>query len=129
MGGDPHPGIQLPQDWELIGFFECEPTLAYEGDADYGWQYNTLTFETTRGKNRVRCTIDPSYGELGIEWERDSIPLVQLRMCYGKRLTVHSDSGREYMRVTFDETSFLLPLILQLKPSVHIEWGATRWVQ
>lgn len=129
MGSERHPGIELPQDWELIGFFECEPELAYEGTEDYGWLYNTLTFTTQRNQDRLSCTIDPSYGEMQIDWSREGVSLVQLKLCYGKRLTVHSEGGREFMRVEFEDSSYLLPLILQLKPTIQIEWGATRWLQ
>lgn len=32
------------------------------------------------------------------------------------------------MQIDFDPEKYILPLILQLKPTVKISWGVTRWL-
>jgi hypothetical protein len=118
-------GIQLPQDWELIGFFEAEPRLTYD---DEPWCYNEVVFETHRNGNVIECAISPSYGELKLIWLRDEQKLVELDLCFANRLTVHSEHGCESIQIDFDSEKYLLPLILQLKPTVQISWGVTRWL-
>ena len=47
--------IKLPEEHELIGFFECEPELL---DSDVKpWCYNELKFTTVRGEDEVEVKI------------------------------------------------------------------------
>lgn len=126
MSGSDHPGIRLPQDWELIGFFEAEPILADKSN-DYGWQYNTLTFVTGRGEDEVTCTIQPSYGELAIAWARSGKKLVELNTVFAERIRLEKEGDAERMRVDYLESTKLLELVLQLKPTISITWGISRW--
>jgi hypothetical protein len=41
----------FPEDWELLAFFESEPTIE---DRDVPWFYNCMTFETTRALDHVQ---------------------------------------------------------------------------
>jgi hypothetical protein len=123
------PGMAIPADWELIGFFEAEPELADTGEDQYGgWHYNTLKFRTQRGEDVIECVLSPAFGELTLRWSKYEIELIELALCFGRILTVHSDSGREWMEVEFEEEKYLLPFLLQLKPTVKVEWGTTRWL-
>lgn len=115
----------LPQEWELIGFFEVEPRLTYD---DEPWYYNEVVFETRRNDDLIECAICPSYGELKLVWLRDELKLVELDLCFANRLSIHSEHGYESMQIDFDPEKYILPLILQLKPTVKISWGVTRWL-
>jgi len=109
----------FPEQYELIGFFECEPALA---DAEVPWAYNSLRFDTMRGANHLVCEIEPGYEVVRLEWARDGVEIVRLEMNGVHGLIVETVGDRETLIGTF-----LDPVIdefrLQLQPSVHLRWG------
>jgi hypothetical protein len=111
---------EFPADYELIAFFEAEPTVLDPG-AD--WIYNTLEFATTRDGIEVQCRVNLSYGELttrllvgGAE-----VAKFELRDAAGFRLVM--EKGREALYVTFPPSLLLHDFVLQLKPRVRAAWG------
>lgn len=72
----------FPDEWELIGLFECEPKLS---DDDIPWAYNTLLFETTRGRDRLRCLIEAGYGDFRFHWWEGDKLRTQLELRFSWR--------------------------------------------
>jgi hypothetical protein len=112
--------LSLPEEFELISFFESEPKLA---DPKIPWVYNNLKFETQRGSDRLLCEIEPAYGEMKIHWERDGVMLANLELNNLSALTVHIAKGNEYMIVDGigDDPATLLKL--RTKPFICIEFS------
>ena len=111
----------FPENWELIEFFESEPLLLDPAPAA-GWFYNRLTFETVRGEDAVRCEIEPGYRTLQFVWSRAGRELVSLDMRAISGLSIEKHGDKEILAAMFQE-DFLLPLRIQLKPTVHVFWG------
>ena len=116
------PAVQMnpfPENWELLEFSEAEPQLADPGGV---WFYNRVTFSTIRGEDEVRCAIEPAEYVLDLQWCRGGKELVSLAVRRVRGLMIEKNSGKEVLVVTLDN-DHLLPLRVQLKPSVHVFWG------
>ena len=111
--------LSIPEEHELIGFFETEPELA---SADAPWCYNQLTFRTVRGSDRITCQIEPASAELSIWWERDSRPCVSLKLNRVESLSVHIAKNDDYMVVSGESMRPSTLLKLRLKPHVSFEF-------
>jgi hypothetical protein len=107
----------FPEQFELISFFESEPTLY---DPSVPWFYNHLGFVTVRNRDRVECEIEPSDLIFRLRWYRDDIQLLNLNLEVVTGMEVESREGKEVMRVKFSETSGIGSLILQLEPVTHV---------
>jgi hypothetical protein len=70
----------FPQEWELLSLFECEPTIV---DRGVPWEYNCLIFETSRGKDHIRCEIEPGYETIKLQWwqEKNDVLTLDLHWC------------------------------------------------
>jgi hypothetical protein len=111
----------FPAEHDLIELFEVEPSVL---DRNVPWAYNSLTFETIRGADRVVCEIAPGYGEVNVRWSRNDSDLVHLRVRRVAGLTIERMGVREVLVGTFEDKVFL-PLRLQLRPAIHLSWGTT----
>jgi hypothetical protein len=109
----------FPADHELIGFFEVEPILA---DQNVPWCYNTLTFVTIRGSDKVACEICPGYGTIRLLWERDGNPIGRFELAAVSGLHLTSKDGAEFVAATFSLAK-VSEFKLHLKPHVQVEWG------
>ncbi len=111
---DPFPALH-----ELIALFEAEPTYL---DPGVPAAYNTLTFVTERGADRVRCEIAPADGVLRLEWERDGVALVRADFADVAALRAEAERGREALVVEL-RMPRARPFRLQLRPAIHVSWG------
>jgi hypothetical protein len=80
------------------------------------WAYNSLTFDTTRGEDRVVCEIQPGYGEVRVRWSRKGADLVRLDLRRvaglaieraGEREVLVGTSATNAVAVTAGDLSFL----------------------
>jgi len=110
----------FPDDYELIGFFEAEPTIL---DPGVPWLYNTLDFSTSRNGIEVRARIIPSYRELTLRLllAGHELALFELKEVEGFRIV--TDNRREALVVTFAAQRGLDDFVLQLKPDIRVSWG------
>lgn len=111
----------FPEEWELLSLFECEPVL---DDPEVPWAYNRLTFDTKRGSDRILCVIEPGYCCLDFTWWHNTTKHLALKLRSVQGITVASGGGIEFFVATFRDEC-LLPLRLQLKPSIECEWGTS----
>jgi len=115
--------IEMPELWELIALFECEPVLADEG---VPLSYNMLNFTSTRGADELCCQISPGYGDVHFKWTRQSLKRIDLNLHSVHRLAVFLGSW-EGLEITFDDRRRMEMLRLQLKPEITIEMGMKIW--
>lgn len=112
--------MNIPPEHELLELFEAEPVVLEPG---MPWVYNSLTFTTQRGQDDVRCVLVPGYSEIELTWTRDGRVLVQLSVEHVEAVRAETDGSGERLVATFNEKAMLLPLILNLKPFVSVQWG------
>lgn len=120
MGSSAASGIDMPEEWELDGFFEVEPILT---DRDVPRYYNQLKYITHRGEEEITFIIEPGYSAISVHWSRNGTKLVDVVTGHVAGIRVLSERGRELLKVTFHESTDYYPLILQLKPSIYVSWG------
>lgn len=108
----------FPENYELIGFFEAEPSLA---DPGIPWFYNRLTFRTERGPDTVICQLEPACGELALWWQQDGKPRANLKLNRIGSVSVHMARNDDYLLVSGDGAEPGTLLKLRLKPHVSIE--------
>jgi len=111
--------MKLPDDWQLLSVFEVEPVVS---DPGVPWAYNTLTFETTRGEDHVRCDIIPGYDEFRLVWTRGDERIMTLTLCRVAALAVCTEHGNDSISLEFADEN-IGPLILQLKPHVMVAFS------
>lgn len=112
--------LVLPEEFELISFFESEPSLA---TPDAPWCYNSVRFEVRRDKDTVVCELEPAYGEMKILWEQDGVPRINCKLNKLANMSVHIAKGDEHMVVTGLGKNPATILKLRLKPYVAVELG------
>ena len=111
--------IDLPAEYELIGFFECEPELL---DADVEpWVYNVIKFTVKKGEDEVLVKICASYGELGISWLKAGAQVITLNLVDLDKISVEMQHGDEFMVALGQYNDHAVMLKLRLKPIVAIE--------
>lgn len=111
---------EFPEDHELIGFFEAEPTIL---DPGVPWLYNTLDFSTSRNEIEVRARMTPSYRELTLRLLLAGHELALFELKDAARFRIVTDNQREALVVTFADQRGLNDFVLQLKPIVRVSWG------
>ena len=111
----------FPEEWELLSVFEVEPQIL---DPGVPWAYNNLTFESTRGSNRILCVIEPGYERLEFTWWNNEAKHLTLNLHWVSGLTVRSGGGCDCLIASFRDPC-LSPLRLQLKPTIECEWGTS----
>jgi hypothetical protein len=115
--------MELPQPWELISFFESEPTLLDQG-AGWGWAYNRLTFSVEREGDTLKVELEPNDYQLRLEWTRaDGTTRLRLSLDGVKRLAVDEHGGREVLVASFADDPLLHDLRLRLSPHINVLWG------
>jgi hypothetical protein len=111
----------FPQDWQLIGLFECEPSLL---DPDVPWVYNRLRFLTERGPDRVECEIEPASEIVEVRWWQSGLLRLHLDLRWVRSLAVEEGPVHEALVAEFRYgRGFVNPLVLQLRPHVSVSWG------
>jgi hypothetical protein len=113
----------FPQDWQLIGLFECEPSLL---DPGVPWAYNRLRFLTERGLDRIQCEIEPASEIVEVRWWQSGQLRLQLDLQWVKGLGIEESPGREALVAGFRYgRGFVCPLVLQLRPHVSVSWNTS----
>lgn len=112
--------LDLPEEYELISFFECEPQLA---DPSTPWCYNNLHFSTFRGQDHIVCEIEPAYGELKLWWKQAGQLRAHVKLNKLESLSVHVGKEDDYMIVSGPDNSPATLFKLRLKPFVSVEIG------
>jgi hypothetical protein len=109
----------FPPDYELVGFFETEPTIL---DRGVPWFYNRLTFTTVRGEDRIVCDIEPGYRQMVVSWDRHGQSVARFALAEVESLHVTSEPGVEYLTAKFKRPG-LRDFKLFLRPYVQVEWS------
>lgn len=109
--------IRLPENQELISFFECEPTVL---DVGVPWEYNHLEFRTLRGVDEFLASIEPGYETFDLTWRRDGRELVHLTLEHVVSLQVEMSPVSETLIVQARRGDSCSEMRLQLKPEPRI---------
>jgi len=114
--------LQLPDEIDLISFFEVEPTL---GSLDTPWEYNSITFEIVRGEDHVLFHLEPDVGELKFSWLQANIPRTNLKIDGITQISVHLMKNDEFLIASNGDKDPRQLLQIRLKPNISVELGST----
>ncbi len=112
----------FPEQHELISLFESEPVLT---DAKVPWSHNHLRFTRTIGDSTVECAIEPGYETLRFHWLQRGVEVMNLDLHWVSGLRAERERGREAMIAHFRKHSGIMPLHIQLAPSIHVSWSTS----
>ena len=110
--------MRIPADFELIGFFEVEPSLRIPGTP---WAYNGLTFETIRGDHCVRFHIEMDVGEVSLRWTQGGIQRAAVSLKWVQALFIDTIQGIEVLTATQVSGNPDLAVELRLRPEVSVK--------
>ena len=112
--------MQLPEPYELIAFFEAEPTFQ---DPQQPWTYNTVTFWATLSvpEDQFKFELSPSYGHVKMFWRYGEAHRLALDLNQVENIRVDED-GRSLV-VEFSQSLPLGHLRLRLRPVVYLSWS------
>ncbi len=114
------PLIKLPEEHELIGFFESEPELLDTDDIP--WVYNEVKFTTKRGEDEVVVKIYASSGEFSVLWKNTDRQLLAMKLIHLEKITVELQHNDEFLTVVGMYSDYAVMLKLRLKPVVAVEF-------
>jgi hypothetical protein len=107
--------MKIPQQHELIGFFESEPELL---DASAAWAYNRLTFRTVSDDEQIEFVLEPANGELRLSWSQRGRSLLDIDLNEVDQISVESERGRETLVAALKGAYG--GLRLRLRPQIHV---------
>jgi hypothetical protein len=102
------------EEWQLLAFFEVEPTKL---DADVAWPYNDFTFRRALGEVTVTFGIAPAYKDFTLIVERGGAKEIELSALSVFDIRYHEDRGAEWLEILLTESD---RLELRLKPSFSL---------
>lgn len=114
--------LTLPERTALIDLFQCEPHLAA---ADVPWHFNTITFDTAFGDDRILCSIEPDDGELRFAWKQNGVTRIDLKINSLAHLSVHRFGEESYLIASTGKNDPNKELVkIRLQPLICVEWGS-----
>lgn len=112
--------LSLPEEYELISFFEVEPELLDNDETP--WLYNELKFVTTRGEDEVVVKIYAAIGEFSVDWKQSGRSIIKMKLTELDSLTIEMLKNDEFLSVSGMFSDHSVFLKLRLKPEVAIEF-------
>ncbi|MEC4806818.1 MAG: hypothetical protein SAJ12_21595 [Jaaginema sp. PMC 1079.18] len=106
-------GISI-EDWQLLSFFEVEPTLL---DKDVPWLYNDSTYLFEQGEISLSFSIQPSYRDVGIILSQRNLVISEYNLFGVEDVIYEKNKKSEILIVKVSENS---QIILRLRPSILI---------
>ena len=116
--------LSLPDEHELIGFFEVEPELL-DGSIK-PWIYNEIKFTTTRGDDTIIVTIYASFGELTATWIKSEIQLINIKLIKIDKINIEMNPNDEFLTAEGKLSDHAVSLKITLKPHVAIDFSQER---
>ncbi|WP_197260857.1 hypothetical protein [Brevibacillus laterosporus] len=114
--------INTPELFELEFLFECEAKIVEE---EIPWQYSTISFNITRNNLRAEFDFEEASrcGEIRIYLGEDEISKFYLENI--QTLVINRFNHFESLIFEFESDNFVVPLVLQTKPTIKITWGTS----
>ena len=110
--------MNLPPDFELVGFFEVEPTLRIPGAP---WEYNGLTFESLRGVHLVRCRLEMDVGSVSVQWLEGDVSRADIALRWVHSVSLVRSGGVEVLVASGISGNPDVAMELRLRPEVSLK--------
>lgn len=113
----------FPQEYEIMELFETEPTKL---DEEVSFFYNNNTYKLCRPNGNLYFEIEPGSHWTRIAWKQEGDLVIDLILEKVKGIEIEKRSGKEFLKVYFDEEQGLRTLVIKTKPEISIIWGTLR---
>jgi len=107
------PDISV-EEWQLLAFFEVEPTRA---DADEAWPYNDFTYVTVVGDMQITFGVAPAYRGFTLTVERCGTKLIELSALSIMDIRYHNEASSEWLEILLSSEQ---RLDLRLRPAFSL---------
>ena len=111
----------LPEEYELLGFFEFEPTNL---EPDIPWFYKELNYKSKSSNGFLETKIEASYGKVEFKWYQNESLVLHLNLVGISKIEVgNSDSeiAPNTLRVSFKNSS-IESLNIRIRPFISFIW-------
>jgi len=109
----------FPDNYELVSFFECEPTIL---DSEIPWAYNELTFETKSENGILIVKMISGYEIMEINWIQDKTKVLHLDLKGVMSLRVEDENHCDTLIAGF-RSNDVDDLVIMVRPVISIKWG------
>jgi hypothetical protein len=110
--------MDLPPEFELVGFFEVEPTLRIPGAP---WAYNGLTFESLRGVHLVRCRLEMDVGSVSVQWLEGDVSRADIALKWVRSVSLVRSGGVEALVASGISGNPDVAMELRLRPEISLK--------
>ena len=109
----------IPEEHELLSFFEVEPTLL---DKNSPYYYNQITYDVHSEGEHVKVELSPSYDELIITWKQRDITRFHWKFENIEQFSIEKSSKGEYIKLHFHSEE-IADTYLWIKPNFKVVGG------
>lgn len=102
------------QDWELLGFFECEPVLLEPNEM---WWGNTATYEYRAGNQRVVFSVAPAYRDFTLQLHVDGRLVLDISALRVHDIRIAKFVDSEAVEILYSDQQ---RMTLQLRPEIQV---------
>jgi hypothetical protein len=110
--------MDLPPDFELVGFFEAEPVLRIPGAP---WAYNGLTFDSLRGAHRIRCRLEMDVGSVSVLWLEGEVSRADVALKWVRSVDIVRSGGEEVLIASGISGNPDVSMELRLRPEISLK--------
>ena len=112
----------FPEDYELLGFFEVEPTVL---DKEVPWAYNELTFKTEASNGILETRMQTGSEIMEIKWFQDNNLVLHLELVGVFKIEIgDGNNGIEHNTLVASfRNDDIDKLIIKVRPYICFKWG------
>jgi len=112
----------FPEDYELIGFFECEPEVL---DSNVPWAFNQLKFESKSKNGTLIVEMETGTEVMRLKWFQDGNIIVNLDLVGVCQLEIGgpSNNNKDNTLIAGFRDKNVDALVLKIRPFISIDWG------
>lgn len=110
----PAPDTISAEEWQLLAFFEVEPTKL---DPNVAWPYNDFTYRCPVGDVTVTFAVAPAYKDFTLTVERNGVKEIELSALSVFDIRYHQELKEEWLEILLTDND---RLELRIKPSLSL---------
>lgn len=114
--------MKTPDLYELEYLFECDAIIV---DKEIPWYYAGASFSLIKERRLIEFKITPAVRDGKLKLQIDEEVIIDLKLENIKEIQIYNEKNIEGLNVFFDVDNYVLPLQIQTKPVIKIEWGTS----
>ena len=118
------PKVKMPELYELIDIFECEPY--FSDSADIPWYYKSLGFTLNRGEETLIVSMEPAVGRFDFKHYLGKRLLSHFHLENSMELRIEKIHEKEVIHIIFQEHEDMDSFYIETKPyiSIHCDYSS-----